>query len=72
VAFVTGTPSVPECEAMQFWTERMFVVLPQDHALCSEDEIEWEAIRDEHFILRRSDIIKRLAVLGYHPKVVRL
>jgi DNA-binding transcriptional LysR family regulator len=80
VAFVTGTPSVPECETMQFWTERMFVVLPQEHALCTEDEIEWEAIRDEHFILRRSDpgpaihdhVIKRLADLGYHPKVFRL
>src|SRR5262249_46251833 len=57
-----------------------FVVLPQEHALCTEDEIEWEAIRDEHFILRRSDpgpaihdhVIKQLADLGYHPKVFRL
>jgi hypothetical protein len=58
---------------MQFWTERMFVVLPQEHALCTEEEIEWEAIRDEHFILRRSGpgpaihdhLIKRVADLGY-------
>jgi DNA-binding transcriptional LysR family regulator len=56
----------------------MFVVLPRAHSLCTDDE--WEALRDQHFILRRSDlgpaihdhVIKRLADLGYRPKVLRL
>jgi DNA-binding transcriptional LysR family regulator len=58
----------------------MFVVLPHAHALCNKEEITWEALRDERFILRRSDpgpaihdhVIKRIADLGYHPRVLRL
>ncbi len=74
-----GTPAVPNCETAQFWTERVFVSLPQGHVLCARKEIEWEALRDEHFILRQSDpgptiqdyIIKRLADLGHRLSVQR-
>jgi DNA-binding transcriptional LysR family regulator len=77
VAFVMGTPAVPNCEVLQLWTEQIFVILPQGHALCARKEIEWEAVRDEHFILRHSDpgpaiqdyVIKRLADLGHRPSV---
>jgi hypothetical protein len=59
------------------WTERVFVVLPQGHALCAKEQIEWEVLRDERFILRQSDpgpaihdhLIKRFADLGCHPSV---
>lgn len=79
IAFVMGTPAVPNCETAQLWTEPVFVVLPQGHVLCAREEIEWEALRDEHFILRQSDpgpaiqdyVIKRLANLGYRPSVRR-
>ena len=77
VAFVMGTPAVPNCEVLQLWSEQIFVILPQGHALCARKEIEWEAVRDEHFILRHSDpgpaiqdyVIKRLADLGHRPSV---
>ena len=77
VAFVMGTPAVPNCEVLQLWTEQIFVILPQGHALCTRKEIEWEAVRDEHFILRQCDpgpaiqdyVIKRLADLGHRPSV---
>jgi DNA-binding transcriptional LysR family regulator len=55
VAFVVGTPAAPNCDTVQFWTERAFVVLPEDHVLCKKKDIEWNALRDEHFILRQSD-----------------
>src|SRR6516164_9468822 len=72
-----GTPAVPNCEVLQLWTEQIFVILPQGHALCTRKEIEWEAVRDEHFILRQCDpgpaiqdyVIKRLADLGHRPSV---
>lgn len=80
VLFVMGAPAVPNCEVTQFWTERLFVALPQGHALCGQKEIEWEHLHDERFIVRQSDvglaihdhIIKRLADLGHHPSVRRL
>jgi len=80
VAFVLGTPSVPNCDTAQLWTEHMFIALPQGHALCENGEITWEALRDEHFIVCQSEkgralhdhLIKRLAQIGYNPSVQRL
>ncbi len=79
VAFVIGRTAVANCEIAQFWTERLFVVLPQGHVLYAKEEIEWEALRDEHFILRQSDpgstmqdyVVKRLADLGHRPSLQR-
>jgi DNA-binding transcriptional LysR family regulator len=79
VAFVRGIPVVPDCEVAQFWTERMFVALPHGHPLCAKDEIGWELLRNERFILRQTEpgpqihdyLIARLADLGYYPNVQR-
>jgi DNA-binding transcriptional LysR family regulator len=53
IAFVRGVPVVPDCEVAQFWNERMFVALPHAHPLCEKDEIGWELLRNEKFILRQ-------------------
>jgi DNA-binding transcriptional LysR family regulator len=79
VAFVVGTPAVPSCETAQFWFERLFAVLPQGHDLCASNEIEWNSVCNEHFILRQSDlcpaiedyVIKHLADLGHRPSLRR-
>jgi DNA-binding transcriptional LysR family regulator len=73
-------PVVPNYEITEFWTERLFVALPQGHVLCGWKQIDWEALRNERFIVRQSDaglaiqdhVIKRLADLGHHPSVQRL
>jgi len=80
VAFVLGTPDVPNCDTAQLWTEHMFVALPLGHALCESEEIPWEALRDEHFIVCQTEkgramhdhLITRLAQMGYNPTVQRL
>ena len=74
-----GASVVPNCETAQLWTEQLFVVLPHGHVLCARKEVEWPALRDEHFILRRSDpgpaiedyVVKRLADLGHRPSMHR-
>lgn len=79
VAFVMGTPVIPNCETTQLWTERLFAVLPQGHLLAERAELEWEALRDEHFIVRHSDpgpiienyLIKRVACFGQRPNIQR-
>lgn len=79
VAFVMGRPSMANCDIAEFWSERVFVALPQGHALCAQEEVEWEALRDAHFILRQSNpgptiqdyVIKRLADLGHQPNMQR-
>lgn len=79
VAFVTGEPQVAGCDVARLWTERVFAVLPETHALAGERGISWEALRDEQFIVRCSAagpevhdyVIQRLAALGHHPRVER-
>jgi DNA-binding transcriptional LysR family regulator len=80
VAFVMGTPAIPNCDIAQFWTERLFVALPAGHPLCEREQVEWQDLHEERFIVRQSDaglaihdhVIKRLADLGHHPSVQRL
>lgn len=79
VAFIRGVPTLSGCEVEALWTERMFLALPQEHRLCKRDEIEWEFLRDERFIVRQSEpgpqihdyVIAHLADLGYYPSVQR-
>lgn len=77
IAFVRGTSAIPHCDVAEFWTERLFVALPRSHILGRLEQVEWEALREERFIVRETDaglgihdyIIKRLAEAGYHPRV---
>jgi len=77
VAFVTGTPSLTDCDAAEFWTERVFVVLPSDHPLAEQECVRWGDLRDEVFIVSEGDpgpeirdfLIKHLADLGISPSI---
>ena len=79
VAFVTGAPSMSDCDAAQFWTERVFVVLPDAHRLSGRKSIRSDDLRTETFILSEGDpgpeihdfLIKHLADLGVHPAIER-
>ncbi len=79
VAFVTGSPSLTDCDAAQFWTERVFAVLPEGHVLVNRKAIRWDDLQSETFILSEGDpgpeihdfLIKHLADLGVHPSIER-
>jgi len=79
-AFVTGMPLFRGCEIEELWRERIFVALPETHALAALPEISWEQLAHERFIVSRMDpgpeiqdyIIRGLADLGRHPEVDRL
>jgi DNA-binding transcriptional LysR family regulator len=79
VAFVTGTPSLADCDVAQLWTERVFVVLPSDHDLADQACIYWDDLRDQAFVVSegvpgpeiQDFLIKRLAELGVHPAIKR-
>jgi DNA-binding transcriptional LysR family regulator len=79
IAFVMGEPLARDCDVVRFWSERVFVVLPDTHALCAKESITWDDLRDETFILSRSErglaihdyVIQRLAALEHRPNVRR-
>jgi DNA-binding transcriptional LysR family regulator len=56
IVFVMGQPSERACDVAPLWSERVFVVLPDTHALCGKDAIPWKDLKTEHFILTRSEI----------------
>lgn len=77
LAFITGTIHWPECETELLWTERVFVVLPNGHLLCSRAELEWADLAGEKFIVSdaapgeeiRDYLVQHLADLGRHPEI---
>ena len=60
VAFIMDATDASGCETLPLWTERIFVVLPEHHALCERKEIEWADLRKEHLIVRQSEYDRAL------------
>lgn len=77
VAFITGTARWSDCESEQLWSERVFVVLPDDHPLCARPELGWHDLANERFIVSdgapgpeiHDYLTQRLADLGHHPEI---
>lgn len=77
VAFVAGLQALEECDSARFWSERVYVVLPENHALAILDRVTWHDLRGQSFIVSESDpgpeiydyLIKHLADLGAHPSI---
>lgn len=77
VAFITGTSEWNDCETAHLWSERVFAVLPEEHALAHKEMLSWHDFAGEHFIV--SDVapgpeihdylVQRLADLGHHPEI---
>jgi DNA-binding transcriptional LysR family regulator len=80
VAFVADPSEAADCDVAPLWNERLFVVLPRDHALCDRKEVAWEALRNEHFVIRQSNcgralcerVIKHLSSRGHTPSVQKV
>ncbi len=77
IAFLTGTQEWPQCEADHLWDERVFVVLPESHALAGKDEVSWHEIVHEKFIVMEAApgqeihdyLVKHVGSLGHHPRI---
>jgi DNA-binding transcriptional LysR family regulator len=60
VAFVADASEATDCDVAQLWNERLFVALPQSHPLSGCKVVEWQALRNEHFIIRQSNCSRGL------------
>lgn len=77
VAFITGTSEWADCRTDRLWFERVFVVLPSEHALCDKPELNWQDLAGERFIVSdgapgpeiHDYLVQRLADLGQHPEI---
>lgn len=79
VAIVTGDPTLAESQALALWSERILVVLPENHPLASHEVVSWADLKGETFLIGEHDpgpdvhdlLIAYLATPGDRPKVVR-
>lgn len=53
--FVDGTPA-PGCDAETFWSAAIHVAVPVKHPLAGCEIVDWELLKDEHFVLGREAI----------------
>lgn len=77
IAFVTGTSRWTDCDTAHLWSERVFVVLPEDHALVTREVLQWQDLKEQAFIVSDTApgqeiydyLVLRLADLGRHPNI---
>ncbi|QXX76081.1 LysR family transcriptional regulator [Methylovirgula sp. HY1] len=44
IAFVIGDIAAGDCDSVRFWSERVFLVLPEGHRLGAKETVEWDDI----------------------------
>lgn len=77
-AFISGAPELPGCETRCLWSERIFLALPAQHPLAARQNIAWEEVRDETFLVGAEGpgpeiedyLVRRLSDLGFRPKIL--
>lgn len=78
IAFVTGTLDWPGCETEYLWSERVFVVLPEQHSLASSETLDWKDLAGERFIVSEvapgqeiyNYLVQHLSGLGQSPEIL--
>lgn len=55
VLIVTGGMPLPNSKTKPLWSERVFIVLPEDHPLTAQEIVYWTDLRDQTIILSQYD-----------------
>lgn len=79
VAFVLGTPNIPDCHSRPIWTERLMIALPATHPLAGREGATWAELSAEAFLVRHGGtgpqlhdlILLRLAERWPRPSIQR-
>jgi DNA-binding transcriptional LysR family regulator len=79
VLIVTGSVPLPNSKTKPLWSERVFIVLPEDHPLTAREVVYWTDLRDETIILSQYDpgreiedlLVSKLVSPDDRPKIER-
>ena len=79
VAFVAGSPELPDCHTRPIWTEPLVAVLPERHPLAGQPAVTWADLTGETFLVRHGGtgpqvhdhIVLRLAGRWHAPSILR-
>jgi DNA-binding transcriptional LysR family regulator len=79
IAFLAEEIVAHGCETAHLWEEKVCLALPLNHTLAGKEEVGWDDLHDEHFIVSEMHpgpefhdcLITHLALPGHHPSVGR-
>ncbi|WP_456640509.1 LysR family transcriptional regulator [Bradyrhizobium sp. USDA 10063] len=79
ILIVTGSLPLLDCKSLALWSERVVVVLPQDHPLAARESICWTDLRGETVLLSHYDpgrefeelLVSKLVAPDDRPKIER-
>ena len=77
IAIMIGETRYPNLRGRPFWSERILVAVPENHALASRERIYWTDLSGEHFLLTERDpgpetrnlLLSKLWMPGYTPEI---
>ncbi len=80
VAFVVGTPDLPDCRSRRIWTEPLVVALSDRHPLAGQEHVTWADLAGETFLVRpggpgpqvHNHILLRLSGRWPAPSILRV
>jgi DNA-binding transcriptional LysR family regulator len=56
VAFVLGTPDIPDCHSRPTWAEQLMIALPATHPLADGEGVTWADLSAETFLVQQNGI----------------
>lgn len=79
VAFILGTPQLPNHQTRRLWDEEVYFVIPATHKFAGRSQITWRDVRHETFLVHaggageesEDHLIRRVSALGFRPKIIR-
>lgn len=79
VAFVIGTPQIPDCHSKQLWAEALFVAVSEADPRSDAEAFYWHDVKDDLFLVRyggtgpqaHEHIVRRFDERGLRPRVQR-
>lgn len=80
IAFVVGTPDLPDCRSRRVWTEPLVVAMSDRHSLAGQEHVTWAELTGETFLVRpggpgpqvHDHILLRLAGRWPAPTILRI
>lgn len=77
IAIMVGEANYPGLMSRPFWSERLFVALPDGHSLAERERIHWTDLTGQRFLLTKRDpgtetrnmLYGKLGMPGYTPEI---
>lgn len=79
IAFIAGEVNAPDCHSRQIWNETLVIAVQTDHRLAIADQILWQDLTSDVFIIRQGGtgpqlqdhIVRRIVEQGKTPHLRR-